>query len=482
MINMNLIISKTNESIIELEKMILGNMIKDPDVMEHGIRLLSPQHFSTTVNMEIFTAISLVAKKNLRADTHFIKSLLPQEIINGIDIDLFLAMLMIDSSYSENAYNMINTLQHHYAANKLKHLLQKTLSTLEKNYDDIEIIIEKLQSEVLKISLHSISIEGGVQLKNILSGDTENKTPPFIDQLQKKQDFFLEHGKIFSISSQETIPTGFIDLDKKIGGLVKSNLIIIAARPSMGKTSLAINLAEHTALCHNAVVCILSLEMSTSQLVERFVSAKSKIDIQKIRHGNISSMEFQTILHATKILESANIILNDTSNLSINSISAIAKRLKTTFDIQLLIIDYIQLISSAKPIYNENRQQTISEISRGLKMIARELNIPIIALSQLSRKVEDRPGHRPQMSDLRESGSLEQDADQILFLMRPEYYDPNDNPGLAELIISKNRHGSIGTVLLSYEKEFGTFSNYMSNEQDPTYIDRPWNIKSTLTS
>lgn len=448
-------INKVNKR-IELERMVLGCMIKHPDIMEYALSSLSRAHFTTPDHIAIYEAICGIAKKHLCADTYLIKAMLPDSVLNNISSEIGIAALVLEAGTQESGYTLIKMMQEYHGVDKLKEVLVQSMDNLKNGASNLEGLIDFIQANLLKISLYNVRSEG-VDIKSVLQGDKIAES--FIEQLQKKQAHFMEHGTSYAEASQETIPTGFYDIDKKIGGLVKSNLIIIAARPSMGKTSLAINIAEHVAIKQKVPVCILSLEMSTAQLVERLIASRSKVDIHKVRGGNVSASEFQDILHAVKELENTNIIFNDASNLTINSITSIVRRLKTAFDIKVLIVDYIQLISG-KSGTTDSRQQVISEISRGLKIIARELDIPVIALSQLSRKVEERPGHRPQMSDLRESGSIEQDADQVCFLLRPEYYEPNDRPGLAELIIAKNRHGATGTVLLGYTKETSSFSNY----------------------
>ena len=246
-----------------------------------------------------------------------------------------------------------------------------------------------------------------------------------------------------------------------INGLNPSNLIILAARPAMGKTAFAINVAENVAFKSGLPVGIFSLEMSAEQLIHRVVSSQSQVESEKIQTGSLNGMEYQRVVTAVNDIQKYTMVIDDQAGLKITDIRARARRMKETHNIQLLVVDYLQLISgSGNKTSQESRQNEISEISRMMKNLARELNIPVICLSQLSRKVEDRAGHRPMMSDLRESGSIEQDADVVMFLLRREYYDPLDKPGMAELIIGKNRHGSVGSVNLTYRKEIVQFVNY----------------------
>jgi replicative DNA helicase len=239
--------------------------------------------------------------------------------------------------------------------------------------------------------------------------------------------------------------------------------MILAARPAMGKTALALNIAENVAFKSGCPVGIFSLEMTAEQLLHRMICSQAEVESDKIRTGSINGIEYQRVVAAVNSMMKGTVVIDDQPGLKITDLRARARRMKESHNIQLLIVDYLQLISGSGLSRNaENRQNEISEISRMMKTLARELNLPIICLSQLSRKVEERQGHRPMMSDLRESGSIEQDSDIVMFLLRREYYDPYDKPGLAELIIAKNRHGAVGTVNLTYRKELAQFANYSS--------------------
>ena len=246
------------------------------------------------------------------------------------------------------------------------------------------------------------------------------------------------------------LSTGFIDFDYRTSGLQNSDLILIAARPSMGKTAFALNIAENIALNQNKGVAIFSLEMSKFQLANRLLCSNAKMDAQKLRTGDLSQKDWALITESLGNLSQAKIYIDDTPGISVAQLRSKARKLKLEKDISLVIIDYLQLMSGN--LKNESRQQEISEISRGLKSIARELDIPIIALSQLSRACEARADHRPMLSDLRESGAIEQDADLVAFLYRDEYYNPeSEKKNVAELIIAKQRNGPTGTIELLWE-------------------------------
>src|SRR5581483_9490579 len=258
------------------------------------------------------------------------------------------------------------------------------------------------------------------------------------------------------------IPTHFLDLDKMINGFSPSNLMILAARPAMGKTALAVNIAENVCFKNKIPVGIFSLEMTAEQLVHRIVTSQSEVESDKIRTGALSAHEFQRVVEAVGVMQNHLMVIDDQPGLKITDLRARARRMKEVYGIGLLVIDYLQLLSGSGSLrMQENRQIEISEISRMLKNLARELDIPVLCFAQLSRKVEERAGNKPLMSDLRESGSLEQDSDIIKLLLRRDYYDPNDRPGQAQLFIAKNRHGSVGDITLTYRKELAQFANYI---------------------
>ena len=254
------------------------------------------------------------------------------------------------------------------------------------------------------------------------------------------------------------IPTGFIDLDYRTAGMQPSDLILIAARPSMGKTAFELNLAHYMAFRKNLTVAIFSLEMSKEQLVNRMFSMESGVDAQKLRVGQLNDQEWERLIESAGVIGKSRLIIDDTPGISIGELRSKCRKYKLEHDLSIIMIDYLQLMSGGGR--SESRQQEISEISRSLKALARELNVPVIALSQLSRAVEQRPDHRPMLSDLRESGAIEQDADVVMFLYRDDYYNKDtDKKGIQEVIIAKQRNGPIGTVELAWLPEFTKFAN-----------------------
>jgi len=267
-----------------------------------------------------------------------------------------------------------------------------------------------------------------------------------------------------SSSTVTGIPTGFLDLDYKTSGLQKSDLILIAARPSMGKTAFVLNVAQHVAVRKHYAVAIFSLEMSSAQLGNRLLAMESGVDAQKLRNGNLSDSDWYDIVEATNRIAKANLIIDDTPGITVGELRSKCRKYKLENDLQLIIIDYLQLMSGSGRS-SDSRQQEISEISRSLKALARELKVPVIALSQLSRACESRNDHRPMLSDLRESGAIEQDADIVMFLYRDFYYNPEADPGVAEVIVAKQRNGPIGTVELAWLADRTKFANLEKKSQ-----------------
>lgn len=263
------------------------------------------------------------------------------------------------------------------------------------------------------------------------------------------------------------IPTGFIDLDYKLSGLQRSDLVLIAARPSMGKTAFALNIAQHVAFRQNRAVAIFSLEMSKEQLVNRLLSLESYVDAQLLRTGNLKDTDWEKLIEAAGRIGKSKLIIDDTSGISIAELRSKCRKYKLEMGLDLIIIDYLQLMSGSGGRSNESRQQEISEISRSLKGLAREMNVPVIALSQLSRAVESRTDKRPMLSDLRESGAIEQDADVVMFIYREDYYIPDtEDKNIAEIIIAKQRNGPIGTVRLAWMPQYTRFGNELRQQPE----------------
>ena len=275
-----------------------------------------------------------------------------------------------------------------------------------------------------------------------------------INVLEKIEDAYKNQGTVTGI------PSGFIDLDYKLSGFQPSDFILIAARPSMGKTAFVLNVVDYVSVRKNLPCMVFSLEMSKEQLVNRMLSMESNVDSQKLRTGTLTDSDWDAVVEGIGIIGNSKLIIDDTPGISISEMRSKCRKYKMEHNLELIIIDYLQLMSGSVGGRNESRQQEISDISRSLKALARELSVPVIALSQLSRAVEQRPDHRPMLSDLRESGAIEQDADMVMFLYRDEYYNPDsEEKGVAEVIIAKQRSGPTGSVKLAWLANLTKFGN-----------------------
>lgn len=453
----------------ESEMMVLGCMLTSVNSLNIAADALDENDFYYTEHQILFQILKSAYKQDKPADVHLVCEELKRQAkldaIGGATYVTTLAQYAGTSAYIEEYCEII----------KSKAILRRMIQAAQvvekgalEEPPDVHQALDEAQGLFFSIS-QTASPGAGVLISDLLSGVKATSQLPFLKELQERQEeFYLQGPGEAKITG---IPTHYLDLDKLINGLNDSNLMIMAGRPAMGKTALAINIAENVCFKNNMPVGIFSLEMTAEQLLHRIVCSQAEVESDKIRTGNLSGDDFQRIVAAIGNMQKHTMVIDDQPGLKITDLRARARRMKESYGIRLLIIDYLQLISGSGASRSlENRQSEISEISRMLKTLARELNIPVICASQLSRKVEDRAGHRPMMSDLRESGSIEQDADIVIFLLRREYYDPNDKPGMAEVIVGKNRHGGVGSVNMAFIKELVQFRNY-SPIQVETYHD-----------
>ncbi|MEZ5315405.1 MAG: replicative DNA helicase [Chlamydiales bacterium] len=445
----------------ESEMMVLGCMLSSINSMNIAADVLHEDDFYFTEHQIIFRVLVGAYRQDKPADVHLVseelKRLKKLEAIGGASYLITLAQYAGTSAYIEEYIEIV----------KSKSILRKMVQAAQlvekdalKEPKDVYGALDDAQSLFFKIS-QTTSHHPGLLISDLLNGLNTSSQTPFLKELQERQEACRLKGP--DEPKITGIPTHYIDLDKLIDGFNPSNLMILAGRPAMGKTALALNIAENICFKNKMPVGIFSLEMTAEQLMLRMICSQAEVESEKIHTGSLSGMEFQRIVAAVGEMQKHTMVIDDQPGLKITDLRARARRLKESYGIRFLVIDYLQLIvGSGSSRTMENRQNEISEISRMLKTLARELNIPILCMSQLSRKVEDRAGHRPMMSDLRESGSIEQDSDIVMLLLRREYYDPNDKPGMAELIIAKNRHGRVGNLSFSFVKEIAQFRNYTS--------------------
>ena len=328
-----------------------------------------------------------------------------------------------------------------------KSMLRKVIRAVEEiandcyaQNDSVDVLMDQTEKKVFDI----------IQKRN--SGDFVPIRQVVMNAMNMIEEASKNKGAVTGIA------TGFLDLDYKTAGMQPSDLILVAARPSMGKTAFVLNIAQHVAFKDNKAVAIFSLEMSKEQLVNRLMSLESKVNSQAIRTGNMKEDEWERLIESADVIGRSKLLRDDTPGISIGELRSKCRKFKLEYDLQMIIIDYLQLMTGTGK--NESRQQEISDISRSLKALARELKVPVIALSQLSRAVEQRPDHRPMLSDLRESGAIEQDADVVMFIYRDDYYNKDtEMKNVAEIIIAKQRNGAIGTINLAWLPDYTQFAN-----------------------
>jgi replicative DNA helicase len=471
---------------VEAEQQLLGAILTSNDVYDRISSLVKPEHFFDPVHQRIFERAAARIQKNALASPVTLKQFFEDDAglkeLGGPAYLVRLAGAAISAYAARDYAQMIYDLAVRRELIGLGRDIAARAAKVEVDSEPKDQIIDAEQ-KLYKLGEQGVSERG---FQSFLKAVT--------DAVNVANAAYQRDGGLSGIA------TGLIDLDKKLGGLNASDLLILAGRPSMGKTSLATNIAFNIAKAHRrgrlpdggegsvegGVVGFFSLEMSAEQLAARILSEASEIPSEQIRRGDMTEGEFRRFVEAAKSLESCPLYIDDTPALPISQVAARARRLKRTHGLDVLIIDYLQLLKGSS---KENRVQEVSEITQGLKAIAKELNIPVIALSQLSRQVESREDKRPQLSDLRESGSIEQDADVVMFVYRDEYYKEREKPGdhelekmaqwqtvmeqvhgKAEVIIGKQRHGPIGTVELAFEGQFTRFSNlakqWQNNDRD----------------
>ena len=345
-----------------------------------------------------------------------------------------------------NAHYYVEIVREKFILRELILTCNRLASQCYENQEELEALLDDAEREIFAIT--------GEQVKTDVT-PAKDLVMAAIEQIEKPYE---------NRGSVTGLPTGFIELDRMTSGLHPAEMVVIAARPSMGKTALAMNIAEHVSLDIGKPVAVFSLEMSSQQLVQRLLCSRAKVNLQRVRDGFLSERDFPSLTNAAAKLAGAKLYIDDTPGLSVIELRARARRMKSQFDIQLIIIDYLQLLRSTSRRAQDNRQLEISEISGGVKALAKELNLPIVVVAQLNRQPDVRGGGRPRLSDLRESGSIEQDADLVGLLVRPELYQTDDEAkeekaGEAELIIAKQRNGPTGDVALTFLKEYTRFEN-----------------------
>ncbi|MCK4918025.1 MAG: replicative DNA helicase [Candidatus Omnitrophica bacterium] len=426
---------------IEAEMATLGAMLLDEKVIPEILEFINKDSFYKEEHKLICDAMVSLFDNRKKIDILTVSEYLSKKKnLERIGGSSYLTTLADFVPTSANADHYASIVKEKNIMRSLIGSATEIVSSVYKGDQEISEILDKAEKLIFEIS--DERLQGGyVHIKDIIKDGIE-----LIESLYHKK------------SHVTGIPTGFKDFDLKTAGLQKGDLVILAGRPSMGKSAFATSIANYIAVEENIPVAIFSLEMSKEQLMQRFLCLQAKVEVNRVRTGFLAPSEWPLLTSAAGKLSEAPIYIDDTPALSIFEMRAKARRLKAHHQIQVIFVDYLQLVKGMRKI--DSRQQEISEISQALKALAKELNLPVIALSQLSRAVESREGHRPKLSDLRESGAIEQDADVVTLLFREEYYNPTEeNMGIAEIIIAKQRNGPVGSVHLAFMKEYTKFAN-----------------------
>ena len=432
-------------SSIEAEKSVLGGIFLKPDIFGDVVEILHPNDFYKNGHKLIYEAMRDIYNSGTGIDPIVVVNKLKKnEKFDELVGEQLLFDIISDVPTAANIIEYAKIVKEKATLRRLGEVGTKIVELAYEGYEEVDNILDKAEGMIFKIS-ENVDSKDLVSLKDVIA-----------QEVVRLEKVYQNKGVATGISS------GFSDFDQMTSGFHPSDLIILAARPAMGKTAFALNLALNAAMKSKKGVLLFSLEMSSSQLLQRLLSIEAGIGLQKIRNGFLDPDDWGKLGLASMKLSNSEINIADLPNVNVLEIRAIARRLKAAGKLDMIIIDYLQLIKG-NSTRGDNRQQEISEISRALKGIARELDIPIIALSQLSRATEQRADRRPMLSDLRESGAIEQDADMVMFLYRDDYYnEDSEDKGLTEVIIGKQRNGPVGTIKLRFFHEYTKFENFTS--------------------
>lgn len=437
------LIRRTMPNSLEAEQSLIGSMIMDRDAILIASELLLKEDFYHQQYGILFEAMVELFNNREPVDLITLQNKLREKNVPPEISSLEYVKDLVDAvPTSANAKYYAEIIKDKSLLRRMIHTTEDITNDCYQGAESTEILLEQTEKKIFDL------------LQNRRGGDYVPIKQIVLNALDKIEKASKTQGNVTGIA------TGFLDLDYKTAGLQPSDLILVAARPSMGKTAFVLNIAQYVAFHSELCTAIFSLEMSKEQLVNRLFSLESRVDAQKLRSGDLSDADWEKLIEGAGTIGQSKLIIDDTPGISISELRSKCRKYKLEHDLKLIIIDYLQLMSGSGSRASDSRQQEISEISRSLKGLARELNVPVIALSQLSRAVEQRPDHRPMLSDLRESGAIEQDADVVMFIYRDDYYNKDtEDKGLAEIIIAKQRNGPIGTINLVWLPEYTKFAN-----------------------
>ena len=433
---------------VEAEQSVVGAMLMDKDAITTASEIISGNDFYQSAYGIIFDSMVELFNESKPVDLITLQERLKEKDVPAEVASLeFVKDLVTAVPTSANVKYYAQIVADKSMMRKLIKLNEEIANTCYAGKESLEAVLEKTEKAVFDL-LQKRNTGEYVPIKQVVLNA--------LDRIEKASK---NKGTVTGI------PTGFIDLDYKLSGLQPSDLVLVAARPSMGKTAFVLNIAQYMAFKKDKGVAIFSLEMSKEQLVNRLFSLESQVDAQALRTGNMKDSDWEKLIEGAGIIGKSNLIIDDTPGISVSELRSKCRKYKLEHGLDIVIIDYLQLMTGSVGKNSESRQQEISEISRSLKGLARELNVPVVALSQLSRAVESRPDKRPVLSDLRESGAIEQDADVVMFIYRDEYYNKDSEfKKQAEIIIAKQRNGPVGTVNLAWLGEYTKFANLSRQE------------------
>ena len=426
---------------VEAEQSVIGSMIMDREAIVTASELITGEDFYNKQYGILFETMIELNDEGSPVDLVTLQNRLREKDVPPEVSSLeFVRDLITAVPTSANIKYYATIVSEKSVLRKLIRLNEEIANTCYAGKENLEFILEDTEKRVFQL----------VQKRS--NGEFVPIRQVVMNAMDKIEKAAKNKGSVTGIA------TGFTDLDYRTAGMQPSDLVLIAARPSMGKTAFALNIAQHVAFKQNRTVAIFSLEMSKEQLVNRMFSLESNVDAQKLRTGQLNDQEWERLIESAGIIGKSNLIIDDTPGISVSELRSKCRKYKLEHNLSMIIIDYLQLMTGSGRA--DSRQQEISDISRSLKAVARELSVPVLALSQLSRAVEQRPDHRPMLSDLRESGAIEQDADVVMFIYRDDYYNHDtDKKGVSEIIIAKQRNGPIGTVELAWLPEYTKFAN-----------------------
>ena len=426
---------------VEAEQSVIGAMLMDRDAITIASEILTVDDFYQKQYGILFEAMVELYTENVPVDLITLQNRLKEKDVPPEISSLeFVRDMITKVPTSVNVGTYAKIVSEKAALRRLIRVNEEIASACYAGKDSVEEIMEDTEKKIFQVLQRKTNDEF-VPIKDVV-----------LNALDKIEAASRMKGSVTGM------PTGFIDLDYKTSGFQPSDLILIAARPSMGKTAFVLNIAEYMAFRSNETVAIFSLEMSKEQLVNRLFALESRVDSQILRTGNLSDNDWSSLIEAAGVIGRSNLIIDDTPGISVSELRSKCRKYKLEHNLGIIMIDYLQLMQGSRK--SESRQQEISDISRSLKEIARELQVPVVALSQLSRAVEQRPDHRPMLSDLRESGAIEQDADVVMFLYRDDYYNHDtEKKDVAEVIIAKQRNGPVGTIELAWLPQYTKFGN-----------------------